>query len=339
LVSAFNSIAPPQSWFFLDVLYKELLMALLLTRLVQSPDALKVAVVLIVTGVGFNAFEINTDYFSTGYSLVNRDGWALQNANGYALILTLAACLSIAAALHVTRWYWRAVLLVVALIDVHAIYIVEARGAMLGMIAAGVCFAYLVKKNARNVTLGLAAVVCAMALAGPSVVKEFMSSFEENLDASAEDRFYVWHAGMLITRDYPVFGVGPWAAEYLVPQYYDGDARSRPSIHLHNLPLEIFTGSGVPALLGYCAFFLLPIRSAFKVIRRDHAATGDAVRLMIIGAIAGMAGYWLGSMFNSGALLELPYIFIALVLAALAIEERTAASASATPATEQAVVS
>jgi hypothetical protein len=63
------------------------------------------------------------------------------------------------------------------------------------------------------------------------------------------------------------------------------------------------------------------------------------VRLVIIGAIAGMAGYWLGSMFNSGALLELPYIFIALVLAALAIEERTAASASATPATEQAVVS
>lgn len=320
-ISAFSSIAPGQSWFFLDVLYKELIMAILVMRLVDSPGLLKTAVLLIVLGIGFNAIEINRDYFSTGYSLVNQDGWALQNANGYALVLTLASCLSLAAALDARQWHWRGGLLALALIDLHAIYIVEARGAMLGMIASGLLFVVLIKKTSRNVMLGVAGGLCALVLAGPSVHKEFMSSFDENLDASAESRFFIWDAGMRITRDYPVFGVGPWAAEYLVPQYYYGDLMARDRIHLHNLPLEISTGSGVPALLMYCTFFLVSLKAGLGVLRRDRALAGPD-RVVELGVVTGMAGYWVGSIFNSGALLEVPYVCIALLLAAVAMRER-----------------
>ncbi len=318
LISTFQSIDPARSWFYMDVIYKEVLMAFMVFLLVRSEAALRWAALCIIVGIGWNAFEINMDYFRQGFSTINTDGWAYMNANGYALLLVLGACLALVTALSSNRAFLRWSLLVISLLDLHAIYILESRGGMLGMILSAALICYFIQKNTANVVLLGIAALGAVILAGPSVVREFESSFSKNLDVSAESRFHIWDAGLQITLDYPFLGVGPWAAEYLVVEYYRGpQANNLDRIHLHNLPLEVSTGSGVPALLGYCAYFVIPLVAAYRILKNNEQTVNVASSIVITGVLCGMPGYWIASMFNSGALVEIPYLCMALTVAAV----------------------
>lgn len=316
-VSAMQSIQPEQSWFFMNAISKIVLMSCIATKLLSTEKSMRSAVICIVLGVGWNAFEINADYFRNGFSLVNDEGWAYQNANGYALTLVLVTFLSLAMAVHSHTRFQRLAFLVPSILSVHAIYIIESRGGMLGLILGCLLFLVLMEKNAANVLLTSIAIVCAGVLAGPSVVEEFNSSFERNLDASADSRFYIWEAGVSITLDNPLLGVGPWAAEYLVPSYYNREGgTTQETLHLHNLPLEVSTGSGIPGLIAYCLFFFIPIRNALRINRQKlYEGKSSVFQPVFLGVFTGMAGYWFASLFNSGALIEMPYLFMALLIA------------------------
>lgn len=291
-------------------------------RLLNSAKVLWAAAIAVILGIGWNAYEINLDYLPKGYSLINQDGWAGQNANGYALLLLLALFLTLSVALHVTKPYYKVGLLFIAALDVHAIFIVEARGAMLGCVISFVLLIWYMEKSLRNFLLIGALSCIGLVLAGPSVVKEFSSSFaSKGLDESAASRFYVWEAGLKMTLDKPLLGFGPWAAEFMVPQYYsDPQGVAKDSIHLHNLPLEVSTGMGIPALLLYASFFFFPTWRLRRVLRQVRAlpdAAGlTAVATVCVGLLAGIPGYWFASLFNSGALIELPYLLLAFALAA-----------------------
>lgn len=322
-ISSFQSINPERSWFFIDTFYKEALMVCVGIRLLDSPRILEAAVVCIILGVSWNAYEINMDYLSKGYSFVNRDGWAYQNMNGYALILLLSFFLTISAALHVSKLHHKAFLLMIAGVNMHAIYIGEARGTMLGCVFSAVLLVYFMEKNLSNWGVIFSTAILGLALAGPSVVKEFSSSFAvEDLDKSAQSRFYIWDAGIRITLDYPVLGLGPWAAGFMVPSYYaDPAGTTKETIHLHNLPLEVSTGMGLPGLFLYLGIFFLPWNQLRKM-RRNLACVGHprdtrVVSVVTLAFLAGIPGYWLASCFNSGALIEIPYVFVALAIAAI----------------------
>jgi O-antigen ligase len=316
-VSSFQSIKPSASAFYLDTMWKIFLMLYASAKLIDTEGKAVAATWIILGGVGFNAWYLNVDYLSRGYSLVNLPGeeYAFMNANGYAFVLMAAAVLGGVVAILEPRRLRAMAAGAIALLCVHAVYILESRGGMIGLVlsAAIVCY-YVPKTPAALTKLGIAGVL-AIALAGPSVVKEFLSSFESKRDVSAESRFYLWEAGLGICRDYPLLGVGPWAGEWIVPKYYryGEDVLHLPNKALHNLTFEIATGCGIPALFAYLGMFFLPL-----VALRKAAASPDlpdGYRIVGIAGLATVPGYWLASQFNSGALIEVPYLVLGLVIA------------------------
>ncbi|WP_435011865.1 O-antigen ligase family protein (plasmid) [Tundrisphaera lichenicola] len=316
-VSSFQSIKPEASSFYISTMGKIFLMLYVGIKLIDDERKAMIAAWVILAGVGWNAWYLNADFLSRGYSLVNLPGneYAFMNANGYAFVLMVVAILGVAVGVLEQRIPRSLAALAVSLLCIHAIYILESRGCMIGLLLSAAIFCwYLPKTHSAMMRVGIAAAL-ALAIAGPSVVKEFMSSFEAERDTSAESRFYLWDAGARITFDYPLLGVGPWAGEWIVPAYYHfgQDVLLLPNKALHNLTLEIATGCGIPAMLAYFGLFFLPLLPLRKAVVRPE--TRNVHRIIGLAGLATIPGYWLASQFNSGALIEVPYLILGLTLA------------------------
>ena len=121
----------------------------------------------------------------------------------------------------------------IAGLQVHQIMLMQSRGCMLAVLLIAAAGVLLMPRSPRNYAIICLGFLAASLLAGPSVVDEFSSSFRsgEQLDSSAASRFDLWKAGLRITADYPMLGVGPNAARRLVPlpQYYDCLLYTSPS--------------------------------------------------------------------------------------------------------------
>ena len=311
--SAMQSIAPDPTWFFMDKIWKIFLMLYLGVHLVDTPAKAAIVLWSILLSVGFNACEINLDYLAKGYSEINLPGneWGGLNANAYALLLLLTGMCAYAVAVLSRRFLVSLLGIVIALLCIHAVYVVESRGAMVGFLV-GSCVMFFVRPKTMLSPYTLALGLGAILLAGPPVVKEFISIAAENRDVSAESRYYLWEAGIRICRDYPLLGVGPWAGEWLMPSYYNyGLDRVGVTKALHNLLLEIATGMGVPATLLYLTMYYLPLFELRAALKADPAQL-QGNEPIALGCLAAIPAYWAASMFNSGALLELPYLVLAL---------------------------
>ena len=175
-------------------------------------------------------------------------------------------------------------------------------------------------KNRATWGMVITSLLLGSILAGPSVVEEFNSSFQkgENLDSSADSRYKLWKAGAAIMKDYPLLGVGPWAAEVLVPRYYEGGLTA-PRKALHNLFFEVGTGCGVPALICYLSIFLIPFFAHLLLWYRDRKTMPRWMQMVNLSILCGVPGYWVASMFSSGALIEAPYMLMVLGAAALPV--------------------
>jgi O-antigen ligase len=153
-------------------------------------------------------------------------------------------------------------------------------------------------------------------------LEEFSSSFkkEGERDSSAESRFDIWRAGMQITGDYPLLGVGPWAGQRLVPQYLGLPLQRKG---LHNLFFEISTGCGVPALIFYLTYFAVGWTIAVRALwRRKREPLPEWAEIAYLATASGLFGYFVSSMFSSGALLESSYMLCAFALATSLILRR-----------------
>ncbi len=110
-------------------------------------------------------------------------------------------------------------------------------------------------------------------------------------------------AGYRITLDNALIGVGPYAGQAMVPRYAPEFA-DLPAKGLHNLFFEISTGCGVPATILYFSYFLIPwfVLSRYYLLNR-YDVSPEIGTLCLTLAIA-VPGYFVSSMFSSGALLE-----------------------------------
>lgn len=322
-LSATGSYAPEKTEFFLRQFNKIVLMCGVVTLVLSSKPATQAALVIMAIGISYNAFEINADYYRQGFSLVNQDGWSKMNANGYALVMLIGTLFTFALAQYATSFLGTVGWLIASLLNAHAIMIVESRGAMLGLIMAGILHFIFMRPTQKNIGLTASILVGGLIIAGPPVLKEFASIFAQKLDNSGESRFYIWDAGIRISLDYPWFGIGPWAGEALVPAYYQGTGKAGAEyIALHNLELEISTGMGIPAMLAYVAFFFLPWNRARKMIWNQRAMPTDESSAILHGSVLAIPAYWTAAQFNSGSLVEIPYLMVAILIAELVQAER-----------------
>lgn len=319
-----SSIDPFLSNFYMDILWKVVLMSFLTYRLVNTPGRLVACVWVITLAQGYNAFRINEQYFQDGICLYAYRPWGYAGDNNlYSNFTVPLIAMSGALAVYSRRWWQKCLAGAIFILQMHQIMLMESRGAMMGCLLLGMVLVYLMPKNTFTVSALVIALVAGAGLAGPPVVREFTSSFkgEGARDSSAESRLKLWNAGARITMDHPMLGVGPYAGQVMVPRYAPEFTGSRKG--LHNLIFEISTGCGIPATLLYVAYFVIPMLISFQLLWRRYSDIPDWAAVVFLTAAAGLSGYWLSSMFSSGALLESSYTIAALGLSAFAVLQRT----------------
>ena len=325
-ISAAQSIDSRLSEFYMSNMWKIVLMAVLAVVLLDSPQKIWIAILVCSFAQGYSALRINEQYFQDGFSLYAYRPWGTKGDNNLYSNLTipLIAC-SVAAYIFTDRRWIRYVAGGVGILQIHQIMLLQSRGAMLAALGMAAIIAWVMPKNTLTIRSTVLAITATLVLAGPSVVEEFSSSFasDDSRDSSADSRFYLWKAGARITADYPLLGVGPYAGQRLVPQYYEGGLDS--SIKgLHNLFFDISTGFGLPATILYFAFFAIPWWQAVRLRRRMGGLDNVPPWLgaSVLAVIAGIPGYIVGSMFSTGALAESPYVLASIGLATASVVER-----------------
>ncbi|WP_417737604.1 O-antigen ligase family protein [Rosistilla oblonga] len=311
-LSAQSSISPTSTDIFMAVIWKQLLVVAIGLCVLRDPKWIKVLLIVAVLAQGYNAYQINLDYFQSGMSRFAYDTkWGNSGAdnNGYSIITIPILGTAFALALFESRIWYRSLYFGIAMLQVHQIMLLQSRGCMLAGVAMVALLVWYMPRRNGNLKAVAAAFVLGAALAGPSVVEEFTSSFAsgEERDSSADSRFKLWKAGFRITTEYPLLGVGPNAARVLVPkpEYYDGGLEQSNKA-LHNLFFDVSTGVGIPGFLCYFTLYLLPVFYAWRTYHRDDEETG-AIRLAVF---AGIFGYLVASMFSSGILFESCYVLV-----------------------------
>ncbi|MEO2049740.1 MAG: O-antigen ligase family protein, partial [Pirellulales bacterium] len=326
-----QTISVTASWSYLDIIWKATLMSSLAAFHLDTQQKITAMIWTIVLAQGYSAYQINLQYFQDGYSFWATNNWGWLDNNTYSVLtLPIIAC-SGALAVYSRHWWQRMIAGGIAVLQIHQIMLLDSRGCMI----AGVCMAVVFVINmprSKNAILSVSVLLLAGSLlAGPSVVKEFNSSFgdQEGLDASAQSRYVLWRAGWQITKDYPLLGVGPNCGKFLVPEYWDSDRTGTERIEtnnkaLHNLFFEISTGCGLPAAILYTSHFILVVLVLLYYHWQRHSfpATEHPLGMPMLAVIAGQPGYWVASMFSSGALMESTYICLAVGAATLCVHAK-----------------
>jgi O-antigen ligase len=324
-LSLWGSIAPIKSSLYFDITWKLCLMVVMGVILLDKAGYIAIVSVSMIVAMGWNAYQVNKLYFEAGY--INIFFWKFSELDNNTFSIFCLPVSAIAASLmfQSEKILPRMLAFCVFILQLHQLMILESRGTMLGTVVMLGLLVLFMRKTKFSMFLLVVSALIASVLAGPSVIEEFMSSFEaaENLDASADSRFRLWRAGAKIMGDYPLFGVGAWAAENIVPDYYDyGPGGTRgPVKALHNLFFEVGTGIGIPGLIAYLIFFGNIWFQHFLEWKNHRVDFPEWFRIVNTAVLCGLPGFWVASMFSSGALIETPYLLCTLGLASLVVIE------------------
>ena len=323
-VGSMSSILPLQSEFFAFILGKQILCILLTIFLLDSQRKIKTLLVATTLAQAYNAYQINLDYFQTGFSRWALHPWGSYgyDNNVYSLMTVPLLGVSLAFVMCETAPWKKLGMLFVSVLQIHEIMLLQSRGSMLAFFPMVAILLWKMPRTKLNLQIAIMGSACTFLLAGPSVVEEFSSIFvkAEDRDNSAESRFYLWQAGFRITMDYPLTGVGLDAGRVLVPQerYYDGGLTTTNKA-LHNLFFDVSTGTGIPGLLAYLVFILIPIWCVWK----NYEPTQHGFASCELAVLCGSVGYLVASNFSSGLTIESAYVLTTAGYALIIVRSRT----------------
>ena len=176
---------------------------------------------------------------------------AVAYAAGLGLRATQLAVLALAltgAKMAIARGSWPgpatgAVLASVMLpLGIWALGVSRTRNAWLGA-AVGTFVVILLRARKALVVFAVAAL--ALLVARPASVVDRLTLS----DASSVDRYYMWHAGVDMIRDKPVFGQGPGMILSQYPSYRWPEAPNPQAPHLHDNALQLAAERGLPCVL------------------------------------------------------------------------------------------
>lgn len=141
---------------------------------------------------------------------------------------------------------WQLVLWVAGLAAVLATL---SRGAILGLVAAGLVYFLVYARKYLPYFIG-AAVSALVALS--FVSKTLSDTLQLKLEHSSELRLNLWRAYWQMFLDHPIFGVGIFQGDRLLTEYYERLGVTEHYLsHAHNVPLQWLAGAGILGLILY----------------------------------------------------------------------------------------
>ena len=206
-----------------------------------------------------------------------------------------------------------------------------SRGALLGIVAAFLCFAYLAAPRQRIVAIVLGVLVVALipGLAPRRAATRLGTLFgAEDLeaDASTASRTYLFKQSVKFTLEHPIFGVGPnqFANYEGKTRRLQGESGVWQATHCSFT--QVSSECGLPALI----FYIAGLSSAVLLIRRTHRDARVQGRDDIANAcmcyLVAVAGFFVAITFLSSA-----YRFYYPAMIGLAVAIRSAADKISVP--------
>jgi O-antigen ligase len=161
------------------------------------------------------------------------------------------------------------------------------RSAWIGLVAALLALVWV---RRRHWLLALPAAAIAFVVLAPVPVLARLISTANLSDESTYDRLCMLEAGLRMTAEHPLSGIGPEMAERRYPIYRHPTSGRLTSPHLHNSYLQLAAERGIPALVAYLAMVALAVGAAWRAYRAEGGPGGPRVDLYL-GAGAALLAF------------------------------------------------
>ena len=233
-----------------------------------------------------------------------------------AIITSIPLCLAL---LFVSRnRLWKVLWSVFILVMLYAVFMTGSRGGFLGLLVAAAIFLWeFAIRGRRRYLIGLAAIAGLVLLqfAGGMVVGRIKGTFNVKEDTagaydSAQARQQLFWRSIEVTKEHPIFGVGPGNFDQVSGQWHT----------THNSFTLMSSEGGVPALMLYGLILFYGFKNLRATKRIVHGRTES--NIMARALFASLAGYLAGSMFLSDAYQFFPYFLVAYTTALFRISKR-----------------
>jgi len=220
--------------------------------------------------------------------------------------LMFSVFVSLALALAEENLKWRAVYWLGFLLNMWCVVVAFTRSAWVGSVvgfAFIVAFALRHKVSWKAIDWGfsgavgaLVAAVITRSLSNPNEVMNFgkrLASILQFSEGSSKTRFEIWEAAIAAIKDRPIFGFGADTFRLIFPKYkpfeYSADAGYLSvADNVHNYPLQLATGIGVPGVVMLYAIVAWAAIRSWPVV---FAKEGGAKRMIVAGFWAASAAY------------------------------------------------
>lgn len=253
---------------------------------------------------GFISWALKGFSFSS-WGVAGAPGW-FQNSGEFGIQLTIFIPLAIAFILALKQ-YWgkwtRYFFYLMPITGIGSVVATSSRGAMLGMVAAGLWQVKSSKYFFRGV-VSLAVIASLIYVITPDEFKSRFSSSGE--DKTSMHRLHRWEAGWDTALSNPVFGVGHKNWDTYFRNYLDHGQKG--SAKIHNIFMESLTEHGFSGLV-VLILLLLFMFSLNSLTRRALKGSKDNFGSYIAyGLDAGLIGMIVSSSFVT--VLYYPYVWI-----------------------------
>ena len=296
---------------------KILLISLLTTGLVRTQARFRTLYLVVTFSLGFLGLKYG--FFGLvrgGTRLAYGPGGFMIDNNSFAMALNMALPLLVGAALVERNKIIRVGAIAMGLGSAAAIIFTFSRG---GLITLTIVLVYILARSGRPILVTL---VLSIAVAGFLVIvsPDFEKSYGDRAGTiatyeaapSAVHRIREWGIALLISKDYPVFGVGPNNLLLVRPFYpVDPNDRYGDSRVTHNSFLQMLVAIGYP---GFLLFTSALVVSFLRLEKLRRASSKQWVRTYASMMQGSFLAYSAGGMFLEMAYFDLIYHLVGMSL-------------------------
>lgn len=296
---------------------KILLISFLTTGLVRTEARFRLLYLVIAFSLGllglkFGAFGL----LRGGTRITSGPGGFMTDNNAFALALNMALPLLVGVSLVERHRLIRAGAIIVGLGSTAAIIFTYSRG---GLLTLMIVFAYILARSGRPalVTLVLSiAIVGFLLTVTPDFEKSWgaragtIATYEK--EDSAVTRMREWGIAFMISKDYPLFGVGPNNLLLVRPFYpVDPNDPMGDSRVTHNSFLQMLVATGYPGFFLFVSAVVVAFLRLDKLRRSSSKIWASTYASMMQGSLL---AYSVGGMFLDMAYFDLTYHLVAMSL-------------------------
>ena len=278
----------------------------------------------ILKSVMFSGFAMATSTILKSDMIGRIGGGAAYDPNDLALLMVTTLPIAVIQGLSSSSWYWKIVCFGGGALNLIGLIATQSRGGFLGLIALGGFMLFIkipgISKRRLILLLSILGILFGTYL-GTAYKERIRTIFEEGVFAltAGSGRIVVWKQTLFISKDHPIFGVGPRAfyaayGNYLETGKFKGELNREALGGMwrtaHNSFLLVLTEMGIPGLL---IFMAINIRS-FRNLNRAKALSLERDPANIIGMRAtslqmALVGFLVCAFFLSQSYNAIIYLF------------------------------